>query len=383
MTKGQLKVLMLTTYADYGGPFPKLAPLLIRGLRDAGANVDVLGWSAHTSGAEPLLAKILGRSADLVRVLRCVRHRRPDVIYVATSHTWHSLLRDSSLALAVTRRGPPIVLHMHGSACERLGQPGQNLFTLFSTQLARRAAVVLLLSTEELAPWRRLCPEVHFEVVVNPFVPVARVEPSEVAPPDRSRTPALLTVARLIPEKGLFELVEALEVVAHSRQCRLVIAGTGPAGHELMQRVRELRLSDSVELVGYLVGQQLDAAYRSADVFVLPSHSEGFPLSVMEAMGYGLPVITTRIRGCADHLVPDVHALFVPPRDPAALGAAIVRLLDDYELRERMGRNNLQKVADFAPEVVMPRYAQILEAAVAGGKKGTHASAESPGSELA
>ena len=57
-------------------------------------------------------------------------------------------------------------------------------------------------------------------------------------------------------------------------------------------------------------GDDLDSAYRSADVFVLPSYRGGFPLVVMEAMGYGLPIVTTPIRGCADHLARAVHALY-------------------------------------------------------------------------
>jgi glycosyltransferase involved in cell wall biosynthesis len=84
----------------------------------------------------------------------------------------------------------------------------------------------------------------------------------------------------------------------------------------------------------------------------------------MEAMGYGLPIVTTARRGCADILTAGEHALFVPPRDPQALAGAIDRLLDDDGLRERMGRANLEKVGDFAPERVVPRYAQILRQVV-------------------
>lgn len=367
-TEARLRVLMLTTYADFGGPFPKLAPLLIRGLRDAGAEVGVLGWSAHTAGAEPLLVKIVGRSTDLVRVLRCVRHWRPDVIYVATSHTWQSLLRDISLALAVTRRGPPLVLHLHGSRCDRLGRPGQTLFTLCSRWLMRRAAAVMLLSTEEQRAWQSSCPDVRFEVVVNPFVPETVVDPERRARGALTRDGGvILIVARLMRPKGVFELLEALEMVRRNRPCRLVMAGVGPARDGLAKCAKALGIEHAVEMLGYVTGPVLASAYASADVFVLPSyHDEGFPLSVMEAMANGLPIVTTRIRGCADYLASDVNAVFVPPRDARAVAAAIERMLDDDDLRLRMGRANAAKIAEFTPETVVPRYAEILGSVIAG-----------------
>jgi len=86
-------------------------------------------------------------------------------------------------------------------------------------------------------------------------------------------------------------------------------------------------------------------------------------------MSYGLPVVTTAIRGCADHLRPGENAVFVPAHDPETLAREIERLLDDDALRRRMGAANRAKVAEFAPDSVMPRYAEILRS-VATGKEG-------------
>lgn len=98
-------------------------------------------------------------------------------------------------------------------------------------------------------------------------------------------------------------------------------------------------------------------------MFMLPSYrEESYPLAVMEAMDQGLPAITTARRGCADLLEADVHGVFAPARQALTLARAIERLLDDEEMRARMGRANLAKVAQFAPDRVVPRYAEILRA---------------------
>ena len=359
----RLRVLLLTAYPAIGGPLPKLAPLMVDGLRESGCDVLVEYWSAHRAGREAILGKVVGRAFDLSRVQRRVREWRPDVIYVATSHNWPALLRDVLLALSIPRTGPPVVLHFHGSECDKLGDPGQGIFTSMSAWLARRVATVLLLSTEELEAWRRFCPGARFELVANPFVPPSGAgraprEMSRAGSHEQSST--VLFVGRLVRDKGIFDLLDAFGIVRRSHACRLRIAGTGPAGPDVARRVALLGLSNDVDLLGYVSGDALDLVYRSADVVALPSYREGFPLVVMEAMAYGLPVVTTPIRGCLDHLIPGENALFAPPHDAEALSRRLLEALNDRALRRRMGDANLAKVQEFAPAAVVPRYAGIL-----------------------
>ncbi len=367
-----LRVLFLTAYPAIGGPLPKLTPLMVDGLRDNGCEVLVRGWSAHSAEREGLPAKLLGRAADLGRIHAAIRTWRPDVILAATSHNWSALLRDAPLTLTTAPLGRPLVLHFHGSECARLDQRGEALFTALSRLVTRRASAVLVLSTEEQEAWSRFCRTCRFELVVNPFTPAA-VSPNgdraAVEAGDGAREPTLLFVGRLIREKGIFELLDAFGVVRRSHPCRLRIVGRGPAEPDVLRRVRMMGLSDVVEVLGYVTGDDLDRAYRSADVFVLPSYREGFPLVVMEAMGYGLPIVTTPIRGCADHLVPGEHALFAPPRDAEALAERLAELLGDAALRHRMGAANLTKVLEFAPDNALPPYADILRSVVAGRRR--------------
>ncbi len=366
------RVLILTAHPAAGGPLPKLAPLVADGLARCGWDVVIQTWSAHTAGHESIAVKLIGRARDLVRVHRRLRAWQPDVVYVATSHNWPALLRDIPLVTSVALGQPPLVIHLHGSESHQLGASGRRLFKACSSLLVRRSAAVLLLSTEELHEWTAFCPRGTFEVVANPFVPTV-VRPMSGRPVDPSEgPPVLLTVARLIEQKGVFDLLEAFATLRRQRPARLLIAGIGPAAADLKRRIQLMGLDESVDLLGYVAGADLDRTYREAAVFVLPTYfAEGFPLSVVEAMSYGLPIVTTPIRGCADHLVEGVNALFVPPRDVEALARRLLELLDDEELRLRMGEANACKVAEFAPEVVVPHYAEILRSVVVD--EGIHA----------
>lgn len=366
-----MRVLMLTAFPAVGGPLPKLAPLVADGLSRCGCEVAIEGWSAHRAGHESVVAKLFGRSADLLRVQRRIRTWRPDVIYVATSHNWPALLRDVPLAFLMWGGSPPLALHLHGSECDRLGEPGTWLFTNLSLWLMRHVSAVLVLSTDEVREWRGFCPSGRFHLVENPFVPAASRAPESLQLDGLGGVRAtLLFAGRLVAEKGIFELLDALSIVRRKRRCRLIVAGTGEAEGEIVRRIQLLGLGEDVSMPGYITGDRLESAYQAADVFVLPSYREGFPMVVMEAMGYGLPIVTTPIRGCADHLAPDENALFVAPRDPEGLACAIERLLDDDALRRRMGAANRAKVAEFAPANVMPRYAKILRGIVAAKEGG-------------
>jgi glycosyltransferase involved in cell wall biosynthesis len=360
---------MLTAFPAIGGPLPKLAPLVAEGLRDLGFEVAIRGWSAHRVAHESPAAKIIERSGDLAGVVRHVKRWQPDVIYVATAHNRSGLLRDIPLALALPKGASPLVVHFHGSESGRLGGGRPALFDMASRLLVDRAAAVLLLSEEERDEWRRFRPGVRYEVVLNPFVPPAGAA-VERAGDSEERPPELLCIARLIRSKGVFDLLDGFGIVRRSIPCRLRIAGIGPESEALRRRILLMGLEDDVDLLGYIEGGDLDRVYHEADAFVLPSYfAEGFPLSIMEAMSYGLPVVTTPIRGCADHLVEGKNALFVPPRRPDLIAAALKRLLGDEALRRRLGAANRLKVADFAPDRVIPAYAAVLdEAARAAGR---------------
>ncbi len=147
-----------------------------------------------------------------------------------------------------------------------------------------------------------------------------------------------------------------------------MIAGDGPASGEIAARIGELGLEQKVTLAGFLEGDALQSAYEAADLFLLPSYREGFPTAISEAMAAGLPVVTTRMRGMADHLVAEENALFVAPGDAIGLAAAIERILDDPDLRARMSAANRAKVAEFAPDAVARQYLATLDELVGRGE---------------
>ncbi len=353
-----MRILMLVSRPHIQGPLPKLTPLLVGALRDLGCEVETACWGRRRE-RESWPEKVIGRVRDIGHVRRMLGRRRYDVCVVTTAHDWAALLRDLPLLAVTRRRRTPTVLHFHGSQPDRVRAGGHGPFGWLSLRLVRMADAVMVLSSEERSQWEALHPSGGFYVVTNPYEHPRGRRASPATP----HVPVLLFVGRLMPAKGVFDLLEAVALLNRTEPWRLLMIGDGSAEGELRSRIEVLGLGDRVTLAGYLTGERLQDAYELADVFVLPTTwAEGFPTVITEAMAAGLPVVTTRLRGAADHLVEGVHALFVPPRDPGALAARLGRLLGDPALRAAMGRANREKVKEFAPPIVGRRYLEILRA---------------------
>jgi len=350
------QMVMAVLPPEAQGPLPKIAPLLVRALENSGWSVTQTFWGGR-SGNESPATKLFGRLVDLVAALGRLAVCPGSVLFVNSAHSWRGLLRDLPLVAGARCLRHGSVVLLHGSAPEPLAASPRSPFALASRTLARCADAVLLLSTEELEGWRVGAPAGRFFMVSNPFEATVSDVPWSAHEP-----PVVLFVGRLLEEKGVFDVAEAFRRVRGTDACELAVVGDGPDAARLDAWLRQRGLTDRAHMYGYAEGPDLLRHYTSADVFVLPTYwAEGFPTVLAEAMDAGLPIVTTRSRGMADHLTDGVHCLFVQPRDPEGLAAAVTRLLRDPDLRRSMGEANREKVADFAPGVVVADYVRALD----------------------
>lgn len=171
--------------------------------------------------------------------------------------------------------------------------------------------------------------------------------------------PVVGTVARLNPIKNQRLLIDAFgDVVGDFPDAHLVIVGDGEAFAALSAQAAERGLRHAVHLVG---GRDDVPAWLAAmDVFALSSLSEGMPMTILEAMAAGVPVVTTDVGGIREVLAPDEEGLFVPSGDRAAFAGSLKRLLDDPALRTRLaGRARARMERQFSLDAIGGRYLDI------------------------
>ena len=155
----------------------------------------------------------------------------------------------------------------------------------------------------------------------------------------------LLFVGRLVPEKGVLVLLDALAALEQNGVAvHTVLVGDGPYRDELERAARRLGVADRLTFTGALTGADVAPLYREADVFCLPSFAEGLPVVLMEAMANETPVVTSRIAGIAELVDDDVNGLLLPPGRADVIAAAVERLAADPELRAQWGRAGRERV---------------------------------------
>ncbi|MDP2954300.1 MAG: glycosyltransferase family 4 protein, partial [Chloroflexota bacterium] len=157
----------------------------------------------------------------------------------------------------------------------------------------------------------------------------------------------LLFVGRLHPVKGLEYLLEALQRLK-DQDIRLTLVVSSQDlehyGGHIAGKIARLGIGGKIDSLGEVQeAKKLLEIYRAADIFVAPSLWDTSPASVLEAMCVGLPVVATRVGGIPEFVEDGVNGILVPPKDPQALAHAILALVKDSELREKMGRRSLEK----------------------------------------
>lgn len=148
----------------------------------------------------------------------------------------------------------------------------------------------------------------------------------------------ILFAGHVIRSKGIYELVNAFNILSRNYpDSILVICGRGEDSKNVRQNMNMSGLSDKIKFVGNINPSQMHKWMQASDLFVLPSYFEGMPNSVMEAMACGLPVITTAVGGLPDAVGDCEGVILVQPRQVDELCEAVLKVINDKELRHQMG----------------------------------------------
>ncbi len=168
-------------------------------------------------------------------------------------------------------------------------------------------------------------------------------------------------VARVVKEKGPELLLRAAQsLTGRFPEALFALVGDGPAREEMEALARELGIGQRVIFTG--ARRDMPGVYASLDLCVLPSWNEGLPLSVLEAMAAGVPVVTTRVGSLPEVVQPESTGLLIEPGDTTGLSGALARLLGDAELRNRLAQNGRRLVEErFSATRMAEEYIQVYE----------------------
>ena len=333
----------------------------ITGVSSDGPDVATLQEKGIEHAAVPMSRRLTPWRdlVSLVRLYRLMRRRRFTIVH--THNPKPGLLAQVAARLA----GVPVVVNtLHGFYFHERMRPLARRFFVAMEKLAARCSDVILSQNDEdvrTAIELGIARPGQIRHLGN-GIDVRRFDPDRLAPGTRHQTRAALGIApgapvvgfvgRLVAEKGVPELLQAMRLVAERvPEVRLLLIGGADAEKAdslSPDLARELGVEGLCVFAG--VRQDMPELYQAMDVFVLPSHREGFPRAPLEASAMKVPCVVTDVRGCRQAVAHERNGLLVPVEDPSALARAILDLLGDPLHAGRLGEEGRRRALQMFDE---------------------------------
>jgi glycosyltransferase involved in cell wall biosynthesis len=290
------------------------------------------------------------------RLSRVIKQLRPDIVH---AHDPHGVAMAAlALSMSTSLAKPPLIasrrvdFHLRGSALSRWKYRQVDCFICASEAIRR------LLIGDGVPAARAVTVHEGIDLGRIAAAPAAKLHEELWLPRD---APLVGNVAALVPHKGQRHLIEAAALVVRQvPDARFIIAGEGELRQALERQIKEHHLEKHVLLTGFR--PDVLSLHKAFDIFVMSSVTEGLGTSLLDAMASGKAIVATSTGGIPEVVVDGTTGLLVPPRDHQAMASAIVRLLQDAELRQRMGAAGLARVGHhFSAERMVQSTVRVYE----------------------
>ena len=348
-----MHILFVWSYWEY----PRVAIEFLEKVRDRGHKVSVLlgesrgrfdvrcfddGIDFYFVPRRDFLSWVVGTPYPVFKnVSNLIRMVNPDVVHVNS----HLFFGNYQAVKASCLLGFPCVVTVHGFRVKRgfVWDAVQEVYLRTVAKSLFEKVVAVICLTEHDA--------VNVGGIIGGYEKIYTIPngvDSEFFRPSPLKDPNLITwVGRLVPEKGLVYLLRAMrDIVKEFPDVKLVVIGGGPLENKLINLMDKLDLGGNVRFVGSVGRAEVAEFLSRSSVFVFPSLREGLPLSVLEAMACGVPVVGSDIPGVNSLVKHGYNGLLVPPKDSRLLAKAVLTLLRDDELRWVMGINARRIIVD-------------------------------------
>lgn len=311
-----------------------------------------VGTHRHISS----LGKLLYFGKNFLRLLLLLTFQRKiRIIHIHGSYGM-SVYRKSLIAFvgkSLFRK--KIIYHIHSSEYIQKFREGSPRYQSLVRGLFQRADRIGCLTPKWLEQYQQEFGITRGIVMPNMISPPAYDPSTRVM--HRPGTPVRFLFLGLIHEKkGIFELVDMLAKHRAEFEGRVIIhlGGIGKVD-ELKAAIREHQLEQILDYRGWIGEKEKSQLYREVDAFLLPSHNEGLPICILEAMSYGLPVIATRVGGIPEIMESGVNGFLIEKADQHDLYTALLAYVENPELLQQHGLASLRLIQQYYPAQVVPK----------------------------
>ncbi len=329
------KVMMIGTSPKARGGISSV----IRSYKQSGImeRLNISYYATHCDGT--CINKVIFYFKAVLRILKDVKEFQ--IIHIHTA-SWWSFRRLFPIILFGKCIDKKVIIHLHGAKFDVYFRDAMRVEQAFLKWVFKQADVVIVLSEE----WRKkvsaFCSKRKIRVVPNGVILYLNGQMRH-SPKLRHRK-KIVFLGEIGKRKGAYDLIEAIRILndnGFSLQC--VLCGDGET-EKLRKEVEKKNLSSFISIPGWVDDEEKLKLLREAYIYILPSYHEGMPMSILEAMGTGLPVISTPVGGIPEVVEDGYNGFLVPPGRPDALARRIRKLYENEDLWVEMSKNSLKTV---------------------------------------
>ncbi len=277
----------------------------------------------------------------LKHISHVVREIRPKLVYITPNAGGKAFFKDFIVVQMLKSMGCKVIAHYHNKGVS--AYQSKWVYNFLYKHFFSGLKVILLAESlyKDIARYVK-----REDVYICPNgIPNSCKE--ELKARRNNEVPHLLFLSNLLISKGVIVLLDALKILkekGYTFVCQFVGGETAEIGAvQFSEEVDKRKLNDRVAYVGRKVGEEKNTFFQQADIFILPTMNECFPLVILEAMEYKLPVISTNEGGIPDMVKDGENGLICEKQNPVSLADCMAELLDDEELRVKMGNAGYEK----------------------------------------
>lgn len=334
------KVLILgadVNRKNHGGVVTFTKGLLNSPLKDR-YDLDVERFEFRGKG----IAKLLNLPRDMKVLRKKLEAGKFDIVHANVSIYQLSFFKVWLYTSMKKRFGFKLLVHLHGGMIENI-----RFFRKYFVQTLSKADQLIFLSEPQKAGFDDY-KNLQTKILILPNF-LASDAPSPNGLVEKKLT-TFLFIARVVREKGIFDLLDAIIGLTpeEKEKTRLLVCGTGDALEEAKAYAAKNKLNNCVEFLGFVKGASKEKAFQESDVCVLPTYwDEGFPFTILEAMSWGLSVISTDKGAIGEVILDGENGYIVRPKDPEQLRERILELVNSETKKQKFSANNRRRFHEY------------------------------------
>jgi glycosyltransferase involved in cell wall biosynthesis len=349
-------VMVGTDYEGKGGIASVVKTYKLSGLFD---RLNIRYIASHREGST--LKKIAVFLKGLVNFLILCSLNRVSLCHLQTA-SYGSFSRKYIFFFLAKLFGVKTVLHIHGAEFELFYREKSFYFQKKMIQHAlRRADLVIVLSEQWRKQISKICLKANIQVLHNPIDPALFVN-------DKRHDSTLLFLGEIGRRKGIYDVIDTLpKIISEYPNLKLIVAGTGEINQARLH-CQTLGVESNVVFTGWIVGTKKEQLLRESTLLLLPSYNEGLPMSILEAMAVGLPVVASKIGGIPEALAGVENYCLVEPGEKVEITEKILFLLANPKIRSKVALHLRTSVEEkFSVRKINQQLIQIYQHLISDG----------------